>query len=119
MFGFFAGDKVVIDLVTLADPLLARIPYRTTSFRAGHYSRPMPAGYLETRLSRDNRLEDPGLRAAWDDLQLVTRGPLFTAERFAAIRRVNGDAHRESFLRASQQARTPLPLPPPSACDDW
>jgi arabinofuranosyltransferase len=119
MFGFFAGDKVVIDLFTLADPLLARIPYRTTSFRAGHYSRPMPAGYLETRLSRDNRLEDPGLRAAWDDLQLVTRGPLFTAERFAAIRRVNGDAHRESFLRASQQARTPLPLPPPSACDDW
>lgn len=119
MFGFFAGDKVVIDLFTLADPLLARIPYRTTAFRAGHYSRPMPAGYLETRLTGTNSLEDPGLRAAWDDLQLVTRGPLFTAERFAAIRRVNGDAHREAFARASQQARTPLPLPPPSACDDW
>lgn len=119
MFGFFAGDKTVIDLFTLADPLLARIPYRTTSFRAGHYSRPMPAGYLDTRLTGENRLEDPGLRAAWDDLQLVTRGPLFTAERFAAIRRLNGDAHRDAFERAAQQPRTPLPLPPPSACDDW
>ncbi|MFT3707838.1 MAG: hypothetical protein QM817_09290 [Archangium sp.] len=116
-FGYFADDKVVIDIFALADPLLARIPYRAVKLRAGHYVRPMPAGYVETRLGGKNVIEDPGLRAAWNDLELVTRAPLWAPERWVAIRALASGAHREAFERASKVPRVPLTPPDPGACE--
>lgn len=116
LFGYYADDKVVIDLFALADPLLARIPYRTVKFRPGHYVRPIPAGYVETRLSGKNVIEDEGLRAAWDDLQLVTRGPLLSDERWAAIRALSSGKHRAAFEKAAAQPRTAITPPDPGPC---
>jgi arabinofuranosyltransferase len=118
LFGYFAEDKVVIDLFALADPLLSRIPYRTARFRAGHYVRPIPPGYVETRLTGKNVLEDPALRVAWKDLELVTRGtPLLSPERLAAIRALASGAHREAFERAAALPRTMITPPDPGPCE--
>lgn len=120
MFGFFAGEKVVVDWFSLADPLLARIPYTATQFRPGHYPRPFPPGYVETRETGENRLVDAGLRAAWDDLVLVTRAPVFDAERWAALRRLHSGAHDDAFTRAARNPWVAAPdVPPPPECDGW
>jgi len=77
----------------------------------------LPAGYLETLRSGENRLEDPDLARLWDDLALVTRGPLWTAERWRAILRLHsGEAsaratawaarHPEELARVPDDLRT-------------
>ncbi|MFO0600152.1 MAG: hypothetical protein U0228_32890 [Myxococcaceae bacterium] len=116
MFGVFAGRKTVIDLFALADPFLARIPYRTEHFRAGHYPRPLPPGYVAAR-SGTGQLEDEGLRAAFADVELMTRAPLFSSERWAAISRLRSGAHDAAFERASRFERTKIEVPP-TRCDD-
>lgn len=117
-FGYFADDKVVIDIYALADPLLARIPFRAVKIRPGHYVRPIPVGYVETRLGGKNVIEDPGISAAWKDIELVTRGtPLMAPERMAAIRALSSGKHREAFERASKVLRVPLTPPDPGPCE--
>jgi len=37
----------------------------------------------------ENHLKDPCIRALYDDLDLITRGPLWSKERLAAIWRLN------------------------------
>jgi arabinofuranosyltransferase len=89
MTGFFAGPAVhIIDRFALTDPLLARRPANPAS-RIGHFERRVPAGYVETLRTGRNRLESPRLAAFYDDLVLITRGPLWTRERWAAIFRLN------------------------------
>jgi len=90
-FGLFSGDdKTVIDLWSLCDPLLARIPFRAQgAWRIGHFPRRIPLGYVESRQTGRNLLEDPGLAAVYDSLTLVTRGPLFSAARWREIWRLN------------------------------
>jgi arabinofuranosyltransferase len=100
-FGYFAGPgKHVIDKWALCDPLLSRIPYRTDGrIRIGHYQRPIPDGYLRARLEGPAELKDPGLRAAYSDIVLAVRAPLFSLERFRAIARLNFGVHRAAFAR--------------------
>jgi arabinofuranosyltransferase len=81
-------DRILVDPLGLADPLLARLPCRPL-WRVGHYLRDIPDGYLESLGSGENRIVDPALRAEYADLVLVTRGDLWAAERWAAIRRLN------------------------------
>ena len=90
-YGFYAGpDTVVIDALALADPLLSALPMvPRESWRPGHYLRAIPAGYVETRFSGDNRLEDAGLAAYWDEVALVASGNLWSGARLAAIWRLN------------------------------
>jgi arabinofuranosyltransferase len=89
--GFYAGPGVfVIDRYALSDPLLARLPPRyNPNLRVGHYQRHVPEGYVETLRTGDNRIADPDLAAYYDELALVTRGPLFSGDRWAAIWRLN------------------------------
>lgn len=88
-FGYYAGPGVhVLDVHGLADPLIARLPSSPLS-RAGHPIHPMPEGYPESLASGANRLKDRKLVAFYDDLRLVTRSPLWTVERWAAIARLN------------------------------
>ena len=85
-FGFFSGDKTVIDVWALADPLLARIPFRPGgAWRIGHYARRLPPGYLESRQQGKNLMQDPELARCYEGLVLVTRGPLFSASRWREI----------------------------------
>ena len=87
--GYFAGRQLhIVDVVALADPLLSRLP-TTAPWRIGHFQREVPAGYPETLETGRNVIEDPGVAMFYDQLALITRGPLWTRDRWAAIGRVN------------------------------
>jgi arabinofuranosyltransferase len=93
-YGYYAGPKLhVIDVMALADPFLARLPMRSPdkvkSWRIGHLERDLPAGYSESVAAGRNLIQDPALARLYDDVRLVTTGPLFSAERWRAIVRLN------------------------------
>lgn len=89
-FGYFSGNKTVIDIWGLAEPLLARIPYRPKgAWRIGHYPRRLPEGYLESKREGRNLLNDPELAALYEGLSLVTRGSLLSRARWREIWRFN------------------------------
>lgn len=89
--GYFAGPRVhIVDLYALADPLLARLPARTLeTWRIGHYEREIPEGYLPSLRTGVNQIRDPQLAAYYDQLALITRGPLFSRARLLAIWSMN------------------------------
>ena len=93
LYGFYLGrNKHLVDEFGLVDPLLARLPMEPdATWRIGHFPRRIPEGYYETLVSGRNRIRDPELAALWADLALITRGPLFSQARWAAIARRNLD----------------------------
>ncbi len=112
MFGFYAGpDKHIVDINTLADPLLARLPIPADrAFRIGHYERDVPAGYLESLAAGANLICDPGIRELYGQIALVTRGPIWSRERWAAIWSLNSGG-------ASRFARTAVETPGDALCN--
>ncbi|HOW97873.1 MAG TPA: hypothetical protein P5567_07465 [Kiritimatiellia bacterium] len=96
--GYLMGpEKFIIDKLGLTDPLLARLPISRRSlanFQIGHFARQLPAGYFESCADGVNRIEDPGVRAYYDGLQLITRAPLFAPGRWKAIAEYNLGAKR-------------------------
>ena len=87
--GYFAGRQLhILDPVALSDPLLSRLP-TTFPWRIGHFQREVPAGYGETLDSGRNVIADPGVALFYDQLALITRGPIWTRSRWSAIVRVN------------------------------
>ena len=105
--GFSAGPTVhIIDNYALADALLARLPVaHPESFRVGHFERALPDGYYMTIATGYNRLRAPKLARYWDDLALVTRAPLFSRRRLAALWRIH--TVDESLLRGAPPAAPP------------
>ena len=91
MYGYCAGlNLIVIDNLALGEPFLARLPKPVDrAWRAGHYHRDYPRGYLESRSSGQNQLVEPHLVMLWDDMVQLTRANLFTLERWKAIWRIN------------------------------
>jgi len=114
LLGFTAGPGFHgIDPLALADPLLARLPVAPgTTWRIGHFERPLPGGYEETlkdcvgRLfphgviqpptgsclpfwDEVNHFHDPRIARAYRELMLITQGPLTDRARLAAILRWN------------------------------
>lgn len=88
--GFAAGPGVhIIDELALTDPLLARIPFDEPQFRIGHFGRRPPAGYEATIKNQRNQIRDPCLHEYYDVLWKVIRGPLFAADRWAALWALN------------------------------
>jgi arabinofuranosyltransferase len=88
-FGLGAGPGVhIVDVLGLGDPLLARLPARTP-WRIGHFQRDIPAGYMERLRGKRDTLVDPALNAYYEDIRLLTRAPLWSRERWAAIVRLN------------------------------
>jgi arabinofuranosyltransferase len=89
MTGYFAGPDVhMVDPFALADPLLSRRPADPNS-RIGHFERRVPDGYVRSIRTRENHLESRALVPLYDDIRLVTRGPVWTWERWRAIVRLN------------------------------
>lgn len=86
-FAFAAGpDKFIVDVLGLTDPLLARLPMRESwGWTGGHFLRDVPEGYVESVRNDDNEIVDPDLHAYYDQIRLITRGPIFSLERFRAI----------------------------------
>lgn len=93
-FGFAAGPGVhVIDRVALSDPLLARLPaVRPESFskwKSGHFHRAIPDGYAESIEAGRNVIRNLNLRAYYEAIRIITRGPLFSADRLMTIVNMN------------------------------
>ena len=90
MRSFFAGPKAyVIDEAALADAFLARVPFDGTRWRPGHVSRLRVEGYKESLEQGMNVIKDPKYARLYDEINLITRGPLFTRQRWEAIWQVN------------------------------
>jgi arabinofuranosyltransferase len=88
-FGYGAGPSVqIVDTLALCDPLLARLPADGLQ-RIGHFHRPIPAGYMETLRGKQDHLEDSALNEYYTALREITRGPLWSRARWAAILALN------------------------------
>lgn len=91
--GFFAGPtKYIIDPNALSDPLLARLPIPPSfyfEFWVSHFTRQLPAGYVESRRADRNLIEDPIIHEYFDKILRVTTGPVFSAARFKDIFHLN------------------------------
>jgi len=88
-FGFYAGPSVhVLDVFGLTDPLLARLP-PVLIWRVGHLERKLPQGYLASIAQNTNLIEDQDLSVLYGELRLITRGELFSMQRWKAIWNLN------------------------------
>ncbi|MCC7010479.1 MAG: hypothetical protein IT184_16845 [Acidobacteria bacterium] len=110
--GYYTGPRRhIIDAWALCDPLLARLPAQP-GWRIGHFSRDLPAGYFESVDQDRNLVEDPRIASLYEVIRIVTRGPLFTAERWRAIVALNtGRTDGWPVARSSPAA----PSAPPSS----
>ncbi|MDP8219618.1 MAG: hypothetical protein P9M03_12935, partial [Candidatus Theseobacter exili] len=83
--GFYAGPKkTIIDYLALTDPFLSHIRGEK-GLLIGHNKRSIPAGYLESRIEGKNLIEDKRLKNYYKKILTVTRGKLFTLERWKYI----------------------------------
>jgi arabinofuranosyltransferase len=89
--GYFAGPSAhIVDILGLADPLLARLPpVSDPKWRIGHLSRSLPAGYLESLQSGENRIEDKKLGEYYVHLARITQGRFFDPTRLQDIWKMN------------------------------
>ncbi len=86
MKGFYAGPSVhVLDSAALGDPLLARLPLADGHWRIGHFSRGIPAGYPRSLATGEVSVEDERVAELLRHTWLLTRAPLWSGERWAAI----------------------------------
>lgn len=85
--GISRGPSVhVVDSCGLADAFIARLPRKPSEgWRAGHFERAVPAGYLTSVRLGENHLVDPELHAYYDKIQLIVRGDIWSPERWQAI----------------------------------
>jgi hypothetical protein len=107
--GYLAGPKkYIIDPNGLSDPLLARLPVGQDfyfAFWVSHWTRAIPAGYIESRRAGKNLIEDPVIHEYFDKILNVTAGPLFTRSRFRDIYELNWGRFRNihKAVRARQR----------------
>lgn len=108
MYGFFAGQNLhIVDRMGLADPLLSRLPVLyDPNWRQGHYYRVIPAGYPNSWIKGKNIIQDPELAEWYETMNLITRGPLFSWDRFKAIFRMN--TGYQSKFRDAFRYRLPI-----------
>jgi arabinofuranosyltransferase len=88
--GYFAGPSVhYIDHYALADPLLSHLRVADPrGFRIGHFRRRLPRGYRATLQGGSCRMSRELCRY-YAELTLLTRAPLLSWPRIAAIARMN------------------------------
>lgn len=91
MVGYYAGPDVhIIDELGLGDPLLSRLPPSDlTEWRLAHFARAIPDGYGESIENDENRIADPALAEYYDQIRLITRGEIWSLERWSAIWKLN------------------------------
>jgi len=94
MKGFLAGPRTyILDYAALANPLLAHLPAiqypGSPSFRIGHFYRCIPEGYIATILEGKNLIQDDSLHTYYEVLETITRGPVWSENRFAQIVKMN------------------------------
>lgn len=77
-----------MDVAALCDPLLARFP-SIKPWRIGHFLRKIPQGYAETLTGKINLIQDASLAKYYNKLSLITRGDLWSTDRYEAIWKMN------------------------------
>ena len=92
--GYAAGPtRHLIDTVGLGDPLLGRFPADRpddiAQWKSGHFHRRVPDGYVESLARGRNLLREPGIRRYYDLVRVITRGPVFSWERFKVAANMN------------------------------
>ncbi|HET9905417.1 MAG TPA: hypothetical protein VFQ23_02215 [Anaerolineales bacterium] len=91
MVGYYAGPGTyIIDKLGLGDPLMARLK-RTDpkNWQIAHIERNVPDGYGDSIENNENRINDPALAEYYDKLLLITRGDIWSAQRWEAIWKMN------------------------------
>ena len=97
--GFLARRRIhIVDRLALTDPLLSRLP-SDADWRIGHFPRTLPEGYFDSLETGTNRIADPDLARYYEKMTLITRGPLWSRPRVAAIAGMNAGRYDE-WLRA-------------------
>lgn len=91
MAGYHAGPGThILDELGLGDPLLARLkPADPKNWHIAHFKRNIPEGYGESLENKENRIKDPALAEYYDKLSLITRGNIWSLERWSAIWKMN------------------------------
>jgi len=91
--GFWSGpSKYIIDPNALSDPLLSRLPIPPSfyfEFWVSHFTRELPAGYVESRKAGRNLIEDPLIHGYFDKILNVTTGPILSMSRVRDIFALN------------------------------
>jgi arabinofuranosyltransferase len=90
-YGFYAGPGVhIIDPYGIGDPLMSRMPFTENMgyWSSGHFYRKVPDGYAEAAVD-EGTIKDPAVAAKWEKLKLITRGPIFGADRLREVVRFN------------------------------
>lgn len=78
-------DVHMVDIMGLADPLMARIRSTQPYYNPGHNFRPIPRGYPETLMEGTNQILHPELANYYNRLKNVISGKLLSANRFRDI----------------------------------
>lgn len=80
----------VIDVNSLADPLMVRMPlYDVNKWRIGHFRHMIPKGYIDTLTSGENVIVDKNIALYYDKLSFVIRGDLWDRQRLLEIWKLN------------------------------
>jgi arabinofuranosyltransferase len=80
----------MIDLNSLADPLMTRMPlYQTDKWRIGHFRHIIPKGYMETLRTGENLIADKNIALYYDKLSFVIKGDLWNWQRIIEIWNLN------------------------------
>jgi len=103
MEAYFAGPHVhLVDNYGLADPLLARLPFKPgLNWRIGHFYRGVPQGYMQSIETGENLILSQSISQYYEKLHLVTSGPIWSAKRFAAIWELNS-GNADSLMRPDE-----------------
>jgi len=122
LLGFCRGPQVHLVTPTgIGDPLISRLPARVEEpFYPGHLLKPLPAGYMETLSTGENRIVDPDLAAYYEEIHRITRGPLFSKERWSSIAKLNftgAGRYRREYVPATPPLPRELMTPIPSIVD--
>lgn len=85
--GFHASpDTYLVDHWALTDPLVARLPATYhPKWRIGHFSRALPAGYIESLHHNQDRFSNRQIAEFYQHLKRITRGPLWSPMRWRSI----------------------------------
>ncbi len=90
LLGFYSGPGIhIVDNVGLADPLLSRIKIAPKNFRIGHITKEIPTAYIESLKSKENLLENTQLAEFYEKILILTRGSIWSLERFQVIWELN------------------------------
>ena len=89
--GYILGPNAhVIDMNSLADPLMPRMPlYQINEWRIGHFRHFIPKGYLDSLKSEQNKIEDANIALYYDKLSFVVRGELWSWPRIVETWNLN------------------------------